>query len=171
MSHVSLAIGTAEKTTSPDHTRVINHTAAETWGDGLKLIEHGADYLRHQSYGESEPVPRDVCGTSFVPWLVSVERQFNSTLHMVRAVQPEQQPPATHTANPAGKANDGVKRPGSINDHFSDWLAVFPGVCAFSFLNQRGCQKGTSCPHANSHDQPIPDQAKLDKFKAEHGFK
>ena len=170
VSHVSLAVGTAEKTTSDDHKRVINLKAAETWGDGLKFIEREADRLRHQQQGEREPVPKDICGGSFETWILSAEQQFNSSLQMVRAVMPEQR--IINTATPGGGAGPiGGKRPGQINDHLSDWQAVFPGTCAFNFLNHRGCQKGDSCPHAASHSQPIPDQHKLDKFKSEYGFK
>lgn len=172
VSHVSLAVGTAEKTTSDDHKRVINLKAAETWGDGLKFIEREADRLRHQQHGERDIVPKDICGATFGTWILTAEQQFNSSLQMVRAVMPEQRLTNTTNATPGGGASlHGAKRPGQINDHLSEWQAVFPGTCAFNFLNHRGCQKGDSCPHSASHAQSIPDQTKLDKFKSDYGFK
>lgn len=174
VAHVTLAVGTAEKTTSTDHTRVINLKAAETWGEGLKLVEREADRVRHQQHGEREPAPAGICGASFEAWILSAEAQFHVALQMVRAVLPEQAAHApgggAHTPG-GGGATPGAKRPGQINDHLADWQSAFPGVCAFNFLNHRGCQKGDACPHAASHALPIPDQSKLDKFKSDFGFK
>jgi hypothetical protein len=167
VSFIAMAVGTADRSTDDDQKRVILHLAAETWSEGLKRGEHGADLLRCASHAPTGGAPLEIFGSGFSGWLESNVASFRATTRLATVW-------GTFSANRAPSsslAESGSKKtPGKINDHIAEWQSFFPGVCAFHHLNHKGCSRGDDCPHKDSHKKPISDQSKLDKFKQDHGF-
>ena len=137
--------------------------AAQTWGEGLKRIEAGANKIRNHGGDDGDAPDVVICGHGFKAWLEEQRKPLNSAISLVGSIlaQVVDKTPPAKTAPFGGK--------GSLNGAMPAWKEAHPNKCLFHFCKDDGCKLDSKCPHAASHAEPKDQQWAAD-FKAKHNL-